>query len=271
MPASSLIQRLANLERLSLSLTSHCPSDAARTTAARHLAARLPLTHATTQGKLKAILVSEALLSQLQVGKPLRKAESILETADDVFLYIGTFTYPGTECGFLFVPSVETGRRDDAIATPFDSGALVSGKSITPPTPYTDGVAYVRDHELPVSDFRDLLARVIADYTAGPSGYLNEPNDFACSCGVEREHPFGLSGGDRRAGSFEVRLPQRVPLRAPYLRAVFVRKGYELPELSTLFASGVTIERYEADSTTPDFFHALRSACISFIQEHLIP
>jgi hypothetical protein len=271
MPASSLTQRLANLDRLNQSLTSHCPSDAARMNSSQRLATTLPLSHAADLGKLKVILESKALLSQVQVGKPLRKAESILETADDVFLYIGAFSYPGTECGFLFVPSVELGRRDDAIATPFDSGALVSGKGITPPSPYTDGVAYVRDHELPVSDFRGLLARVIADYSADPSAYLNEPGEFVCSCGVEREHPFGLSGGDRRAGSFEVRLPQRVPLLPPHLRAVFVRKGYELPELSSLFASGVSIERYEADSTDPDFFHALRFACISFIQEHLIP
>lgn len=231
----------------------------------------MPLTHAAPLGKLKVILESKALLSQEQVGVRRGAAETLLETADDVFLYIGAFSYPGTECGFLFVPSVESGRRDDAIATPFDSGALVSGKGITPPAPYTDGIAYVRDHELPVSDFRSLLARVIADYSAGPGDYLNEPDDFVCSCGAEREHPFGLSGGDRRAGSFEVRLPQRVPLLPPHLRAVFVRKGYELPELSPLFASGVTIERYEADSTDPVFFHALRSACISFIKEHLVP
>lgn len=271
MSASPLPKRLANLERLSQFLTPHCPADAARATAAWHTAARLPLTHATNQGKLKAILHSGELLSQLQVGGRRGDAESILGTADDVFLYIGAFTYPGTECGFLFVPSLETGRRDDAIATPFDSGALGGGKGVTPPASYSDGVACVRDHELPVPDYRRLLAVVIADYSASPGGYLHEPGDFVCSCGAERGHPFGLTGGDRRAGTFEVRLPGRVPLRPPHLRAVFVQKGYELPELSALLASGVTIVGYEADSSDPDFFHALRSACISFIQEHLIP
>lgn len=238
--------------------------------AAQRLAATLPLSHAAPLGMLKVILDSKALLSQIQVDGRRGAAETLLETADDVFLYVGAFIYPGTECGFLFVASLETGRRDDAIATPFDSGALVSGKGVTPPAHYPDGVAYVRDHELPVSDFRSLLARVIADFSVSPIRYLNEPGDFFCSCGAAREHPFGLIGGDRRAGSFEVRLPQRVPLLPPNLRAVFVPKGYELPELSPLFASGVTIERYEADSNEPDFFHALRTACISFIQEHLI-
>jgi hypothetical protein len=271
MPASPLPKRLENLVRLSQSLVSHCPSDPARTTAAQHFATRLPLTHAAPQGKLRAILDSQALLSQLQVGGRRGDAEAILETEDDVFLYIGAFSYPGTECGFLFVPSLEAGRQDDAIATPFDSGALVGGKGVTHPATYADGLAYVREHELPVSGYRALLARVIADYSDSPGYYLNEPGDFVCACGEKREHPFGLSGGDRRAGTFEVRLPQRVPLHPPHLRAVFVRKGYELPELSVLFASGITIERYEADSTDPDFFHALRSACISFIQEHLIP
>ena len=269
MPVSPLPQRLANLNRLSKSFTSHCPPSSVRSSAAQNLAVKLPLSHAAPLGKLKQILDSKALLSQVQVGTPPRAAESILETTDDVFLYIGAFSYPGTECGFLFVPSIESGRQVDAIATPFDSGALASNKGITLPAHYTDGVTFVRDHEMPVSDYRSILSRVIADYTADPSNYLSEPDSFTCACGASREHPFGLSGGDCRAGTFEVRIPQRVPLRPPHLRAVFVRKGYELAELSELFALGVTIERYEADSEA-DFFHALRSACISFIQEHLI-
>jgi len=228
----------------------------------------MPLSHTTTIGNLKQILVSGALLSQAQVGGRLGSAELLLETTDDVFLYLGAFSYPDTECRFLFVPSLETGHQDHGISTQFDSGALAS--KLTPPAPYTDGVSFVRDHELPVSDYRTLLSTIISDYSRSMNDYIYDPDRFACACGVVRAHPFGLVGGNRRAASFEVRIPQRVPLRPPHLRAVFVRKGYELPELSDLFSSGVPIERYEADNEA-DYFHALRTACISFIRDHLIP
>ena len=271
MPVATIAQRRDNLARLSALLSPHCALDATRTSDANKLAMRMPLSHATPYGNLQKILGNAALLSQVQLGIPVGLAEEALETTDDVFLYLGAFSYPSTECGFLFVPSVETDHQDDAVATPFDSGALASMEFVTPPAPYTDGIAFVRDHELPVSAYRSLLSKVISDYSLGTDQYLACPDDFACACGTTREHPFGLSGGDRRASTFEVRIPQRVPLSPPHLRAVFVRKGFEPAELSALFAAGVTIERYEADDSDADFFHALRAACISFIQEHLIP
>lgn len=270
MPAASITQRRDNLTRLQGMLSAHCAPDSTRTSAAQKLAVKMPLSHAAPLGKLKAILLSEALLSQVQMGRPLGNAETRLETTDDVFLYLGAFSYPATECGFLFVPSVESDHTDQGVSTPFDSGALVSNIGVTPPAPYTDGIAFVRDHELPVSDYRSLLSMVISDYSQTTDHYLRHPADFTCACGESRGHPFGLSGGDERAATFELRIPQRVPLRPPHLRAVFVRRGYELSELSDLFALGVTIERYDADDDA-DFFHALREACISFIQEHLIP
>lgn len=231
----------------------------------------MPLSHSAALGKLDAILSSGALLSQVQTGRtPLGEAETLLETADDVFLYLGAFAYPATECGFLFIPSIETDHADDAVATPFDSGALACMKFVTPPAPYTDGISFVRDHELPVADYRTLLGAVMADYSRSVNHHLFDPADFACACGEARGHPFGLSGGDSRGATFEVRIPQRVPLRPPHLRAVFVRKGYELPSLSALFALGITIKRYESDDNDADSFHALRQACVSFIQEHLL-
>ena len=270
MPVATLTQRQTNLTRLSASLSAHCPPDAPRASAAQKLAVQMPLSHATAYGNLQKILRNEALLSQKQLGIPFGAAERMLGTTDDVFLYLGAFSRPHTECGFLFVPTVETDRPDDNIATPFDSGALASMSFVKPPAPYTDGVAFVREHELPVSDYRTLLGTIISDYSRGADHYLQRPDDFACACGMSREHPFGLSGGDHRAATFELRIPQRVPLRPPHLRAVFVRRGFEPPELSDLFALGVTIERYEADPSDADFFHALRAACVTFIQDHLI-
>jgi|APTNR8051073442_1049403.scaffolds.fasta_scaffold05037_3 hypothetical protein len=269
MPVATLTERQANLTRLSASLSAHCPPDARRASAAQKLAVQMPLSHATPYGNLQKILRNGALLSQVQLGRPFGRAEQILETTDDVFLYLGAFSYPGTECGFLFGPTVEAHHPDDNIATPFDSGALARMSFVKPPASYTNGVTFVREHELPVSDYRALLTTIISDYSRGADHYLQRPDDFACACGTSRNHPFGLSGGDRRAATFEVRIPQRVPLRPPHLRAVFVRRGFEPPELSDLFALGVSIERFDADDDA-DFFHALRAACVTFVQDHLI-
>ncbi len=270
MPAASPSQRRENLVRMTGCLSAHCSADLEKSRAAQTWATAMPLTHATDFGKLPQVLHNAALLSQVQLGRSPGAAEAKLDTVDDVFLYAGAFSYPATECGFLFVPSVEVDHRNDGVATPFDSGALASMSVVQAPTPCQDGVAFVRDHELPVSDYRGLLASIIADYSRSAEAYLDRPDDFACACGTLRGHPFGLTGGDRRAATFEVRIPQRVPLQSPHLRAVFVRKGFAVAGLHQLFAQGISIVCYEADEGS-DFFHALRTTCISFIQEHLIP
>lgn len=229
----------------------------------------MPLTHATTQKGLGDILASGALLSQVQIGKALRNAETVMETTDDVFLYAAAFTYPGTECGFLFLQSLEADNGEDGISTPFDSGAFATMTKVQAPAPYTDGVAFVRDHELPLPGYRELLCTLISAYSRSPEFYLQDPMGFTCPCGATRAHPFGVIGGDGRAATFEVRIPRRVPLTSPHLRAVFVREGFELPELSALFDAGVLIERY-TPVDNGQFFFAMRTACINFILKHLI-
>lgn len=217
---------------------------------------------------MNKILRSGALLSQVAVGIPAHEAEAVLDTADDVFFYLGAFAYPDTECGFLFLPALEENHPTDGVSTPFDSGALVS--KVSPPPAYAGNpVGFVRDHELPVSAYRDVLGRVIADYSRACGIYLHSPEAFKCECGIAREHPFGITGGDRRAATFEVRIPKRVPLTPPHLHAVFVRNGFEPRELAPLRRAGVRIEQFESDAGA-DSFGALREACISFIQEHFI-
>jgi hypothetical protein len=268
MPAASLAQRQTNLARVNGSLSEHCPTTVAVTAQARIWAAKMPLTHATAFGNLADILHNGALLSQVQLGLPAGYAEALFETADDVFLYATAFSYPNTECGFLFVPSLEADHTADGIATPFDSGAMAG--HVDPPAAYADRVSFVRDYELPVSDYRQTLESVMAAYSPSPETYLSFPENVSCHCTTARDHPCGLVGGDRRANTFEVRIPQRVALQPPHLRAVFVREGFEISDLHELFASGVTIERYQAEDGD-DFFHAMRECCISFIQNRLFP
>lgn len=246
----------------------HCDEATAGLPASRTWGTNLPLTHGAPFGKLGDILRSEALLSQAALGRAAGKAEAVMETVDDVFLYASALSYPNTECGFLFLASVEDDHSDDGVATPFDSGAFAG--HVPHPASYSDGVSFVRDHEFPVSNYREGLSAIIAGYHREPVQYLTHPETHECRCGEPRAHPSGVSGGDRRASIFEVRIPKRVALQPPHLRAVFVRQGYEIPELARLFAAGVTIEYYEP-SDGADFFHAMRECCISFIRTHILP
>lgn len=270
MPAATLEQRHQNLTRLRGTLSHHCPPEPALEAAAQNHARSCPLTHAVPLDRLTGILTTEALISQAVLGVKVGEAERILETTDDVFLYVGAFEYPSTECGFLFLRSLEEAHQEAGVSTPFDSGALATMKYVKAPANYTDGVACVRDHELPVSQYRELLATVIQSHSRSPDDFLRNPANFMCVCGEQRTHPFGLSGGDNRAATFEVRIPQRVPLKPPHLLAVFVPEGIVPPELSALYASGVEIVRY-APTDDGNYFLALRNACIQFIFENIVP
>jgi hypothetical protein len=268
MPVADLAQRQQNLARLCGAHSTHCVHVTTRANDAKVMAYKLPLSHAAGEDTMVKILKSGALLSQTAVGLPPHQAETALDTADDVFFYLGAFAYPETECGFLFLPALEENHQSDGVSTPFDSGALVS--KVSPPTDYPRSrVDFVRDHELPVSAYRDLLGRVIADYARACGVYLRAPEEFKCECGFVREHPFGLTGGDRRTATFEVRIPSNVPLSPPHLHAVFVRNGFEPRELAPLRRAGVRIERFEPEPGA-DSSGALREACINFIQENLL-
>ncbi|MBB5037487.1 hypothetical protein HNQ64_001736 [Prosthecobacter dejongeii] len=266
---SVLSSHQTNLDRLLQGILPHCAITEKQSLAARHWSLQMPLTHGCNVGTLKVILQSEALLSQAVVGKRIGAAEALMGTTDDVFFYLGTFAYPTTECGFLFVHSLEHDHSGKGVATPFDSGAFAS--RVPAPAPYLDGVDFVRNHELPVPEYRQLLAALISHYAATPQAYLQNVEAFACHCLEQRLHPFGISGGDRRTSTFEVRIPQRVPLQPPHLLAVFVKNGHEkqIAELSSLHALGVRIERYSADPDQVDSFYAIRESCINFIEEYI--
>ena len=144
MPAATLEQRRQNLTRLLGAISPHCKPDAERESADGRQSLRIPLTHAVRRSSLLDILASEALLSQAQIGARVGHAETILETADDVFLYIGSFGYPETEFGFLFQPTLEESHRLNGISTPFDSGAFATCEKVKPPAAYTNGTTFVK-------------------------------------------------------------------------------------------------------------------------------
>jgi len=268
MPAASLTDRNANLSRLKAGVKPpHCPVDPARASRAGYAAARMPLSHATNCGVFEKILGGRELLSQVRSASPPGAAETLLETADDGFFYVAAFTYPNTECGFLFQATLENDFMASGVATPFDSGALAH--KVPPPAPYADALTFVRHHELPVPGYRSLLESIIANDAPSAEAFLIDPV-FRCSCGAPRAHPFGLTGADRRGNTFDVRIPRSVPIESPHLRAVFVRNGFEPRGLHRFVSAGVGIVRSSADDDADRKFAALREASIQFILEHFL-
>jgi hypothetical protein len=181
----------------------------------------LLLANSCSRAAFPKICASNGLLSQAQVAQATSVAlepgiaESVLGTADYVFLYVGSFRYPGTACGLLFKPSLEEHRQQDSCASPFDTGGLV--RHMVLPDPSETPLAFHLRHELPVPAHRKVLALTIDLCFGHPTDYLSA---------VDATHlprsPFGITDGDLRRYTHEVRIPQSVPLRSQHLEAAFV-------------------------------------------------
>jgi hypothetical protein len=138
--------------------------------------------------------------------------EVALGTASDVFAFVGPFRYRPTSCGLLLAREIEARVAERAVATPFDSGALRN--HIQRADPSEPPPNFLRRHELPVPDYRGYLEQTLANLFASPWSYVD---------GVEPDvaGPLGLSGGDARRYTFEVRVRDDLPLDERLL-AVFV-------------------------------------------------
>lgn len=117
------------------------------------------LAHSTASDNFSEICAAGRLLSAIQLavvrGEALKPdaVEALLGTAGFVFFYVAPFQYPKTGCGLLFARSLEEYYRDDGVATPFDSGALVD--VFTRPDPAEPPREFLARHELPVPDHRE--------------------------------------------------------------------------------------------------------------------
>jgi hypothetical protein len=142
-------------------------------------------------------------------------AEAALGTSDQVFFYLASFRYPTTSCGLLFSGTLELEETDEGVATPFDSGALHA--HLTRPNPAESASDFLARHNLPIPDHRQYLERSLRLLFHAPEDYLN---------GVDPHTPgpLGLTSGDARRWTHEVRIPDRVFLRTNHLQAVFAAR-----------------------------------------------
>jgi hypothetical protein len=241
---------------------------------AARLSDTLHLAHSTSDAKFANVCASGYLVSAARLaasrGKSLAPActEVVLGTADFVFFYLSPFRYPGTNCGFLFAKSLESHHVNDGVATPFDSGGLM--KACIRRDPTEPPREFLSRHELPVPDHRRYLGLSMGVLFDKPEDYIEGPDP-------PWQGPIGLTGGDQRRWTHEVRIPDRVPVRGSHLQAVFAPRMRVAadPEIESLFEwcsrEGVDGISFDTPHDAPheDEFKALQRTCLDYIRRKL--
>ncbi len=174
------------------------------------------------------------LLSQIEMirlGKvsapdPARRSvERILGTANDVFTYAGPCRYTKgrrpLSVGLLFRWEIEQHRSGEAVATPFDSGAVF--KYLRPSDAERKQIDFVRRHELPVPEYRRLLEQYLTAFVADPSDYIRGTDP-------QPVWPIAVKGGDARRWTFEVRFRTRLSVNHQLLAAFVPKKIWAKPQ-----------------------------------------
>lgn len=264
-----------NLKRMKSELRAYLasnritPGKAGKASASK-IAKAIFLAHSTTDEGFAGISSStERLLSPRGLDERGIKAlkptavEITLGTDGDVFLYAAPFSFPSS-CGFLFDPGLEKRHKDDGFAAPFDSGGLI--KIYGRPDMAEPAVDFLRRHELPLSEHRQYLKGSIESLFKEPADYLDRVPP--CHGG-----PIGLTGGDCRRWTHEVRIPDEVLIKTGSLQAVFVPERAALipkfePLLNWCESEGFDVEIYESDGS--NVFDNLQRLCIDYVRRELL-
>jgi hypothetical protein len=255
-----------NLDELCRSLADYAKADLGGTPdtpfgESAKLSGSLYLAHSTSDGKFSAICASGYLSSaeRFPAGRgespSPRRTEVELGTADSVFFYVSPFRYPNTGCGLLFAKTLESQHANDGVAAPFDSGGLLN--VFTRPDPAEPPRDFLSRHELPIPEHRRYLGLSM--------GVLfDRPEDYVEGLDPRRPGPIGLTGGDRRRWTHEVRIPGRVFVFGGHLQAVFASRARVAadPDIEDLFqwCAEEGVDRIPFDAPRGDHFEALRLA-----------
>jgi hypothetical protein len=131
-----------------------------------------------------------------------RRAEGLLGLSSSAYFYAGRAHPDFGTIAMAFAPSCEAGRTGSA--TPFDTGGLVHPKRLikvrlVPTDGQAERVEYGRSSEIPLSEWRDVFAQVLAAYFPADLDYWK---DRPLPCDPEGLYELN---GDWRAWTFEVR------------------------------------------------------------------
>ena len=233
---------------------------------AAKLSDSLFLSNASTKDDFIKICKGGALKSQellnREYGFAIKSTELKLGTAHYVFFFAAPFRYPETNCGLLFSTTLEK-TVAGAVATPFDSGSL-------------DGVCQWRDkklsmleflerHEMPAPGHRSYLKRRMEVLFERPEDYVD---------GVDPTRPccIGLTGGDQRRWTHEVRIPDQVELMGGHLEAVFISDAAAKESTIKSFLEKCEVESvqyFTFPSAGRDEYDRMHQLCLDYI-EHKI-
>jgi hypothetical protein len=164
----------------------------------------------------------------------------------------------------LFAKSLESEHHSHGVAAPFDSGGLCN--VFIRPDPAEPPRDFLSRHELPIPDHRRYLGLSMSILFHKPEDYVDGPDP-------RRPGPIGLTRGDQRRWTHEVRIPDRVFVRGSHLQAVFASRARVAadPEIEGLFewCAMEGVDRIIFDTPRGNDFEALRRECLAYIRRTL--
>jgi hypothetical protein len=164
----------------------------------------------------------------------------------------------------LFALSLESHHGNDGVASPFDSGALI--EICVRHDPAEPPREFLSRHELPIPEHRRYLGFSM-------DVLFHEPKDYIDGVEPRWPGPIGLTGGDHRRWTHEVRIRDQVFVRGSHLQAVFATRARVAadPEIEGLFqwCAGESVDRIFLDTPGGTDFEALRRSCLDYIRGKL--
>lgn len=264
---ANLAARLAELDEYSAAEAVCRARSTMSNSVGDRIARSMPLGHSRGAAAFQRIAKGGAILSRdhlQQSGTSIEggEAERVLGTTGDVFTYAGPFRYPGTSCGFIFRPTIETTRATDSVATPFDSGAILH--HLRPHDTTSQQKLFLSQYELPVPDYRVYMSRLLCTLFASPWDYID---------GVDPDvrGPITVEGGDTRRWTFEVRFEKELSLMGALAAVVLpVALAADLPtEIAVWKREGVRVKYYLTPEPSETSWKFLHEASVSYLREIL--